>query len=150
MKLTDYEKEVIYRALDNYIVLLSSNGYSKADYEIKTAKEIRKAIHTPKPTDGMTDAEKLLWISANTNYGKDTSRIDAESIPPWPDWSDDKQTHMAIDADGLVVGYYKEPIYSTQGQLKWENIHGTGWENYYKIDMTGLDWRKCIRKRVEV
>jgi hypothetical protein len=77
MKLTEYEKEVIYRALDNYIALLGSKGDSKADYEVKTAEEIRKAIHTPKPTDGMTDTEKVAWVSANTNYGKDTSRIDA-------------------------------------------------------------------------
>lgn len=45
MKLTEYEKEVIYRALDNYIALLGSKGDSKTAYEIKTAKEIRSAIN---------------------------------------------------------------------------------------------------------
>lgn len=53
MILTEYEKEVIYRALDNYIALLGSKGDSKTAYEIKTAKEIRtaldgKSLHTVK------------------------------------------------------------------------------------------------------
>lgn len=72
MKLTEYEKEVIYRALDSYIALLGSKGDSKTAYEIKTAKEIRKAIHTPKPTDSMTDAEKVAWVNKNTTYGYKT------------------------------------------------------------------------------
>jgi hypothetical protein len=59
MKLTEYEKEVITRALDNYIVMLSSKEDTKTEYEIKTAKEIRaacQAIKEPKTTQELIDA----------------------------------------------------------------------------------------------
>jgi hypothetical protein len=44
MKLTESEKEVIYRALDTYIAKLNTLADSRAAYEVKTAREIRSAL----------------------------------------------------------------------------------------------------------
>lgn len=70
MKLTEYEKEVITRALDNYIVMLSSKKDTKTEYEIKTAKEIRsacQAIKEPKTTQELTDAINYAHEHAHDN-----------------------------------------------------------------------------------
>lgn len=70
MKLTEYEKEVITRALDSYIVMLSSKEDTKTAYEIKTAKEIRAAYQAtkePKTTQELIDTINHAHEHAHDN-----------------------------------------------------------------------------------
>lgn len=87
MKLTEYEKEVIYRALDNYIALLGSKGDSKTAYEIKTAKEIRSAINLESKQTNAID----VWAAKNTPYGKEPRII---SNSPWEVYEGSTSDHI--------------------------------------------------------
>jgi hypothetical protein len=73
MKLTEYEKEVIYRALDNYIIILSSKEDASTEHEIKIAKEIRSTINLeskqtqPKTTSELIEAIRYAHTHAHDN-----------------------------------------------------------------------------------
>lgn len=138
MKLTEYEKEVIYRALDNYIALLGSKGDSKTAYEIKTAKEIRSAINL--------ESKQTTFI--NNPPGSTTFSDYEGTVIPWPEWTEDWQKFMVLDiVTGNVYACEYEPPMRMNNHIAFVGMHERI-ENL-NIGMTNLDWRKCIRKRGE-